>query len=268
MGRYALTGSSNIESLEVLYAHNVTHFLIDSSDIGKYSAFSSIGSDEQYDRLSYIPEMIKVDSSTQETKNSTLFVYQGSISLDEDLVYTINGKQVFFPANKAGIGAVITERDKNGKLITNPEAVFVYQAQQYRIPLRYAYDGGLIDFGQGTGIESGVFIFPRFTQSNNQGSLDETGAMLYLSSRTVKSQLARLYLYGESNQYFELVHSQDDFLVEQIKSQRQFNSDFVYYQGFRGPIRIWEVTYPSNIEFKPEYIQASFPNPNLSISTR
>jgi len=50
MGRYVLTGDNEKDALEFLYAHNATHFLIDSSDIGKYGAFSSIGSNEDYDR--------------------------------------------------------------------------------------------------------------------------------------------------------------------------------------------------------------------------
>jgi len=49
MGRYVLTGNNQDDALEFLYNHNTTHLLIDSSDIGKYGAFSSIGSDESYD---------------------------------------------------------------------------------------------------------------------------------------------------------------------------------------------------------------------------
>src|SRR3990172_10160255 len=59
MGRYALTGTNETEALEFLYAHNTTHFLIDSTDIGKYPAFSSIGSDENYDRRSWISPFLK-----------------------------------------------------------------------------------------------------------------------------------------------------------------------------------------------------------------
>jgi asparagine N-glycosylation enzyme membrane subunit Stt3 len=47
MGRLVLTGDNQQDSLDFLYSHNATHLLIDSSDIGKYSAFSSIGSDEK-----------------------------------------------------------------------------------------------------------------------------------------------------------------------------------------------------------------------------
>jgi len=43
MGRHVLTGDNQKDALEFLYNHNTTHLLIDSSDIGKYGAYSSIG---------------------------------------------------------------------------------------------------------------------------------------------------------------------------------------------------------------------------------
>ena len=39
------------KALEFLYTHDTSHFLIDSTDIGKYSAFSSIGSVGRRDRI-------------------------------------------------------------------------------------------------------------------------------------------------------------------------------------------------------------------------
>ncbi|MFH1290488.1 MAG: STT3 domain-containing protein, partial [Nanoarchaeota archaeon] len=111
MGRYALTGANNTEALEFLYAHNTTHFLIDSTDIGKYSAFSTIGSDVNYDRASFIPTFIRDLRQTQERKNSTVFVYAGGTGLDGDIIYEENGTKTFLPAGKAGLGAIIIEKD-------------------------------------------------------------------------------------------------------------------------------------------------------------
>ncbi|MEK6842708.1 MAG: hypothetical protein AABX84_02735, partial [Nanoarchaeota archaeon] len=50
MGRLVLTGTEqdDREALEFLYTHKGTHLLIDSTEIGKYAAFSNIGSDENY----------------------------------------------------------------------------------------------------------------------------------------------------------------------------------------------------------------------------
>ena len=257
-GRYALTGTSSKEAAEFLYAHNTTHFLIDSTDIGKYSAFSSIGSDVNYDRASYIPTFYKDNQATQETKNATLSVYQGGASLDEDIIYEENNTKIFLPKGGAGIGAILIERNSEGKIVSQPIGIYVYQGKQYNLPMRYAFDKEFIDFGKG--IESGFFIYPRAVSAQNGLSIEPDGAMLYLSGRTVNSQLARLYLYGQDDEYFEMVHSEDDLIVSQIKSQSPtFNYSFLDYQGFRGPIKIWEISYPEDIELKEEFLETEYP---------
>ncbi len=267
MGRHALTGSDNQEALEFLYAHDTTHFLIDSTDIGKYSAFSTIGSDINYDRASFIPTFYRDPNQLQEKKNSTVLVYTGGVGLDEDIIYEDNTSKIFLPAGAAGLGAILIERDtSSGEIITSPMGIFVYQGKQYSVPFRYVYHNKkFTDFG--SGIESGVYIYPRLTQSP-QGALevDIEGALLYLSKRTVKSQLARLYLYGEDNENFELVHSEDDPVVAQIRTQNpNFEYDIIDYGGLRGPIAIWEIKYPKDIELNEDYLSIYYP-PELSIA--
>lgn len=258
MGRYALTGTNETEALEFLYAHNTTHFLIDSTDIGKYSAFSSIGSDINYDRASYIVTMLKDNTQTQEKKSSTLFVYAGGIALDGDVVYEMNGTKIFLPAGRAGLAAVVLEEDKNRKIVTNPLGVFVYDNKQYMIPMRYAYDGELRDFNNG--INAGIFLMPRVDQQGNNVQVDQDGALLYLSDRTVMSQLARLYLYKLPDENFKLVHNEDDFVVDSLKAQGvAVKNDLVYFNGVRGPIRIWEINYPKNIAFDQRYLDTDYP---------
>ncbi len=258
MGRYALTGTDERQALEFLYAHNTTHFLIDSTDIGKYGGFSSIGSDISYDRRSWIDILLRDSSLTQERKNSSVFVYAGSTLVDENIVFRQNNEEIFLPAFKAGLGAIIVNVGSNGMLSEQPLGVFVYQGKQYNLPLRYAYiDRKLVDFG--SGLEVGVFMFPRLVQQGSQISVEQNGAMLYLSKRTVMSQLARLYLYNEKSGNFKLVHSEDDFVVEQMKNQGIPVEDFVFFSGFRGPIRIWEISYPSDIKFEKEYISREYP---------
>lgn len=259
MGRYALTGTDNRAALEYLYAHETTHFLIDSTDIGKYNAFATIGSDSNYDRVSYIPSFSKNGQRTVETKNSTIYYYEGGAGLDENIVYEDNNDtRIFLPAGAAGLGALLIERNDAGEIISNPIGVYVYQGQQYQIPLRYAYQDELLDFG--SGLESGVYIFPRISQSSGGFQVEADGAMFYLSSRVVNTQLARLYLFKEDNPNFKLVHSQDDLFVEQIKANNPgFPYDIVSYQGTRGPIRIWEIVYPEDIEFKEEFLNTTYP---------
>ncbi len=256
MGRYALTGPSEREALEFLYPHNVTHFLIDSTDIGKYGAFSAIGSDENYDRQSWIPAMSRDNAQTAERKNSTLYVYSGGSIIDQDIYYNLEGQEIFLPGGKAALGAVVIEMEKNGSVISS-KGVFVYQNNQYTIPLRYTYDNELIDFGKG--IDAGVFLMPRLITEGEGGYVEERGGLLYLSPRVVHSQLARKYLYGEQTPAYRLAYTQSDPLIENLRSQNINVGEFLMYGGFRGPIRIWEINYPSDIEFKEEYLETSYP---------
>src|SRR3989338_6152904 len=226
MGRYALAGDNGATALEFLYTHNTTHFLIDSTDIGKYSAFSSIGSAETYDRASYIPSFVLNDQQMQETKNSTISLYQGGAGLDEDIVYVNNGTRIFLPSGKAGLGGILVEKDKSGDIVSQPIGIFVYQNQRYEIPFRYAFDKKFMDFG--SGIESGVFLIPSLTSGANGQQLSKDGALLYLSNRTVRTQFARLYLYNTDDPYFKLVHNEDDFVVAQLKGRNLSNADFIY----------------------------------------
>src|SRR3989344_3507425 len=97
MGRHGLTETDFSKTLQFLYAHNVTHFLIDSTDIGKYSAYATIGSDQNYDRRSWIPTFLRDNAQTSERKNATIFVYPGGAIIDQDIRYTLNGTEVFLP---------------------------------------------------------------------------------------------------------------------------------------------------------------------------
>ncbi len=269
MGRHALTGRDNQKALEFLYSHKTTHFLIDSTDIGKYSAFSSIGSDENYDRRSWISSLERDNSQTKEAKNGTIFVYtigQGQLlPLDEDIIYETNSTQLFLPSSHSALVQILLEQDSSGKIISNPQGIFFNSKTNtlHQIPLKYAFKKEFIEFD--SGIEAGIFLMPRIIQeADNRVQIEDDGASLFLSNKTVKSQLARLYLYKEENPNFVLVHTEDDPLIKQIKTIDPKISDIAHFGGFRGPIRIWEIKYPKNITLKEEYISKTFPNKILS----
>ena len=135
MGRLVLTGDNQKDALDFLYSHDANYLLIDSSDLGKYTAFSSIGSDENYDRYSWIGSFLLDESQTQETKNQTLYVYAGGISLDEDLIITENGKEFLLPRQSAGVGAIIlpVEKTEKGNKFEQPYIIAVYQGIQHKI---------------------------------------------------------------------------------------------------------------------------------------
>lgn len=269
MGRHVLTGSDERKALDFLYTHNTTHLLIDSTDIGKYTAFSSIGADENYDRYSWIPTFLMDESQTLETKNETNYIYVGGVPTDEDIIWNEKGEEIFLPKKKTMLVGIILKKINNNTQISQPSAIFAYSGKQYNIPLRYIYISNTkenIDFKQG--LNAGIFIFPTINGiQNNNVNLNYFGAILYLSNRTIDSGVGRLYLMDKKSDYIKLVHTESDLFVDSLKKQTNINlSEFIYYQGFRGPIKIWEITYPSNIQSNPEFLKLDYPNESLRIA--
>ena len=262
MGRFVLTETNSSTSLDFLYAHNATNLLIDSTDIGKYSAFSSIGSDANYDRFSWISTFTMDDKQTQETNNQSFYVYTGGSPNDADITYNINGTDVFLPARTSVVAAIVLGKDSNQNLL-QPIAIFQYNGAQYKIPLRYAYvNGNLQDFQ--SGLDAGVFIFPSASvDSSGKLSVNPSGALFFLSPRTIHTQLVQLYLFNEQSNYFKLVHSEPDPFIDYLKTQGINVGDFLYYQGFKGPIKIWGITYPSGIKLDTDYLKLDYPSLSL-----
>ncbi|OGJ15888.1 hypothetical protein A3K73_01860 [Candidatus Pacearchaeota archaeon RBG_13_36_9] len=258
-GRLTLTSPNQSDALNFLYSHNATHFLIDSSDIGKYTAFSSIGSDINYDRYSWIPTMVTNEKQMQETREGVIRIYQGGAALDEDIVYNADNKsEIFLPGQSAAIIGVVVETKTDNDSITfkQPEGVFYFQGQQTRIPLRYLYiKGELIDFK--SGINATAFIIQRIDQVGQQVRKDDLGAVIYLSPRIMRGFLGQVYLLDDPLKNFpnfELVHTEPNLIIDNLNSQGMGLSDFVYFQGVQGPIKIWEINYTGEEKFNPMYI--------------
>ena len=259
-GRYLLTTPNPDTALSFMKSQNVSYLLIDPTDIGKYSAFSSIGSDNSgTDRYSFIPSMVSNPSQTQETKNGTIRIYNGGFGLDEDIIYKQAGKpDVFIPMQNAGLGGIILQSE-NGKFL-QPIAAYVYNGNQINLPVRYIYyNGTLYDFKNGT--NSAIYVMPQITQVNTGIQLDEMGALMYLSPKVVDSLMAQLYLMNDPSKEYKgvtLAHSEPDPLGTYIEmySGKKLN-EFFYFNGVRGPLKIWKITPPANIIARPEFLMPS-----------
>ncbi len=252
MGRHVLIGHSEEEALEFLYAHNSTHLLIDSTDIGKYSAFSSIGGDVNYDRYSQMPTFYLDEQNIQETKNETVYFYSGGTFLDEDFMWKTEDKQIFFPRFKAGIGGVFVRTGKDGSF-KQPTTAFVYQGKQVNIPLKCIYyEEEKYEFEKGYG--GCLYIIPQVGQTNVQ----KKGSALFITEKSMKALWVKLYLFDEGEN-FELAHKEPNAIVQNIQNQGVDIGDIVRYGGIQGPIKIWKINYPENIEFKAEYLSRDYP---------
>jgi len=260
VGRHVLTGDNEADALELLYNHDVNYFLIDSTDVGKYTAFSSIGSDEDFDRYSYMRPFVLDQSQTQETGSQKIFVYPGGLGFDEDLVIQKEGRDVLLPANTAGVGALLTPVNSETGLFEQPRIIAVYQGQQYDVNLRYLYfKGKMFDFGEG--IEAVAYVFPQLNVNNGQASLNEQGAALYISPRLLRGMLAQVYLLDDAFgnfPHFKLVHTEPSLIIDDLRARGMALPDFVYYQGLQGPIKIWEIEYTGNEQLKEEYIDRDY----------
>tara|TARA_Y100000034_G_scaffold136953_1_gene217554 strand:- start:10601 stop:13330 length:2730 start_codon:yes stop_codon:yes gene_type:complete len=258
MGRLVLTGDNQDDALEFLYNHNTTHFLIDSTDIGKYGAYSSIGSDENYDRYSWMNAFLLDEKQTKETQNQTNLFYSGGSTLDEDLIIKEDGKEILLPKQMAGVGAVVIPTKKNQESLEfeQPYAIFVYNGRQYNQNLRYIFiSGEFIDFG--SGIEAVAFIFPSIISQGQGINSNPIGTLIYLSPKLVRGMMVQKYLLNDPfNNFpnFKLVHTEQNLIIEDLNKQGMGLPEFVYYQGIQGPIKIWEIKYTGKEKIEEKYL--------------
>lgn len=275
VGRHVLTGQNETEALEFLYAHNVSYLLIDSTDIGKYPAYSSIGSDLNYDRYNWVPTMKIDEKQTQETRNGTIYLYQGGFAFDEDFIWydSSTKQQYLFPkqSSEAIIAGVLLTTTKTVageqtlSQIEQPKALIAYHGStRIDIPLCYLYtENTLTNFkSNGPCLQAALYITPNLNPSGGGVNVNYMGAAMYLNTRALNALWVKLYLLNES-QNFKLVHSEQSYVVQQLRKQAFNVPEFVYYGDIQGPIKIWKVEYPKGIKFKPEYLEISYPDPRL-----
>jgi asparagine N-glycosylation enzyme membrane subunit Stt3 len=257
MGR-TITANNESEMMEVLKTHKVTHYLLDSTDIGKYTAFSSIGSDESYDRFSWISTFTLDEKDIIEKKNETVYLFRGGTRLDEDIVY---GDQIFIKENSGVAGFLIslkkTENSSVGSM-EQPKAIMIINGKQVEVPIKCVYFGQKMIFNEG--IDGCLYIMPQVTSQK----IMPIGGAMWLSPRMMKSEFSKLYLFDEAEN-FELVHSENYPIINELNRNYNLNlPEFVLYQGnILGPIKIWKVSYPADIEENPQYLETSYPREGL-----
>lgn len=245
-GRHLMTAQNETEALEYMKTYGATHLLFVVDEVGKYPAFSSIGSDVDYDRYSQISSFSLDTTQTQETRNSTILFYRGGAMIEDDITY--NGE--IYPAGVSGIGAVRLLISNDGSTIGVPIAVVVSQGKQAEIPLGCLYLGEKVYTFEEAPLQGCLRIVQSIQES--QG-VDPISSALYLSPRVRHSLFGRLYLLDEQIKGFNLVY----------KDERV---PFAYYNGrLIGPIRIWEAEYSDkNIRTVPEYLKPELPDPRVN----
>jgi len=253
--RNVLTAPNDSDALGFLYAHNVSYLLIIGDEVGKYSAYSLIGSDKNFDRYSYLTYMGLDSSLSKETRNGTLLVYTGGYPLDEDFVY--NSK--VYPKGTAIIGALIplvNTVDNEGNVVSasvmQPKIVLQSQGEQLQLTVKCLYIDKLYYFG--TYDYGGCIKVIPAVQGNQ---LNRLGAAIFVSRRVSESMFARLYLFGQDSKYFNLVYDDSSNIPLGLYNGRSL-----------GPIKIWKVNYPDGFSLdKSEYnyyTRREFPDLSLT----
>ncbi|MBT4135740.1 hypothetical protein HOD75_04380 [archaeon] len=259
MGRLVLTGDNQDDALEFLYNHDADYLLIDSSDIGKYGAFSSIGSNQDFDRYSWIGTFLVNEAQTQETNNMTIFFYQGGIALDEDITITEDGNEIFIPQQGSYVGGIFipVSNEDNKTLFAQPYIVLVDNLKrQHRVNLKYlSVSGEFVEFDEG--IEACAYLFPSLDVQGGGVNSNEIGAAMYISPRLMRGMLAQVYILEDPlNNFpnFKIAHKEQSLIVDDLRNQGMAVPDFIFYQGIQGPIKIWEIEYTGKEETKEEYL--------------
>ena len=235
-GRYFLTGKDETQTLEYLKTHNVSYILISKEELPKYHAFSFIGSDENLDRRSTIGTFVL--NEQREIRDGNLLIYTGGWSLDKDYIL---GDKILSPGN-SGIIAFSLNLINNQE-ITEPKAYLVRGSENYQAGISCIYaNGQKLTFPVAEpSIPGCLVIVPYY---NSETDARQIGGAFWLSEKVYDTNFARLYIYGENDPNFKLVYSDSVPLG--------------YYQGqLIGPIKIWEVNYPSHIKADPKYMEES-----------
>ncbi len=259
IGRHVLTAKNETEALELLAANEADYLLIISDEIGKYPAFSSIGADANYDRYSWISTFNMDTNNVQETRDEIIYLYTGGTTLDDDFIY----QNQLFPAGSAGIvGFFLPFKNtevvnENGQIelhqsLEQPSAVLVYNGIQTKVPLKRIYlEGKLYEF-ESEGLGGSLVILPYI---EGDGSTNIIGSSIYISEEVFNGLFAQLYLFENYDEYphFELAYSDEDA-----------GWPLAYYAGrIIGPMKIWSISYPDNLNIPEEYYGTELPDPSV-----
>lgn len=248
MGRHVLTGQNQQEALEFLSVHKATHLLVVSDDIGKYTAYSSIGSDENYDRYSWINTFVFNEKGTQETRDATILMFQGSQAFDDD--FTWNGE--VFPARQSGVGAVfvpfrrVVENETTESVsFGQPTIAIMKENKRTDVPLQCLYFNGKVFRYPAPGYNGCFRVLPVL---NNDGKVvNALGGGLFVSEDGMKALWTNLYIFDQQNPTYDTSAFEEVYGV--VESGIPLS---IYQNRLIGPIKMWKINYPNGFKVDPE----------------
>jgi len=125
----------------------------------------------------------------------------------------------------------------------------VNNGQQKQIPLSCVFiNGEEINFNNG-GLKGCFRVIPTINGEN----INPIGAGFYVSEKVRKTLFTQLYLFDKPGKYFNLVYNDKDQIPLAL-----FNGRTI------GPMKIWEINYPDNLEVPEHYYEDILPNPKVT----
>jgi len=79
---------------------------------------------------------------------------------------------------------------------------------------------------------------------------------MYLSPRLMRGMLSQIYILNDPfNKFpnFKIIHKEQNSIIDDLNRQGMNLSDFVYFQGVQGPIKIWEIKYTGDEKIRADY---------------
>ncbi|MFH1456003.1 MAG: STT3 domain-containing protein [archaeon] len=258
MGRHLLTAENETEALEFLAANEADYLLIMDEEIIKYSAYSAIGSDSNFDKLSMISTFNLEIDNIQQDGDKLYLIYEGFHILDEDLIYD----DELFPRGSYITGFMLEMKMvqtlttegivKMDQELQSGQASLYYNGNQMLVPLKNINFRGEFYEYDNDGLGGVLMIIPYAEDSE---TIVMTGSSLYIPEKVQNTLFAQLYLFDNKEEYshFNLVYSDED------RGWPLINLNGL----IRGPFKIWEISYPENLNIPKEYYGTVIPDENV-----
>jgi len=187
------------------------------------------------------------NTRTLERRNDYLFFYSGIFSIDEDFIYD----EVLFAKENSGVFAFYVSGLQNQtgfSILNQPYADVISNNKKYTVPVKCVIvDGKEIEFE-----EEGLNGCLMLVNDLRGGSILPYQALIYLSPKVKSTQFAQLYLLNRESPNFKIVYDDSDN-VELIA----LNVLLI------GPLKIWEINYPDDLEPSPYYYSNELPDANV-----
>lgn len=257
IARYFITAKNESEVMELMYANNVSHVMISSTDVGKYLAISGIGSNANYDRYSWIGSFFLTQKTPVDARNF-YYTFSGYHPFDEDT--ELNG--VIFPRKYSYIYAVELPMRFNEtgvfEGINQPTVRIKKSGSQIRekaLVKCVFMDRLRIDFTK-YDIDGCLYIVPHFEMINGQLQPRNTlmGAF-YVPEKILNSFLGRYYFFDEKPEHFEKVYDSTD-------NMKEF---YIVGDRIKGPLVIWKINYPKNMKDNPVFRGTELPDESVNV---